>query len=379
MRIAFSAFNLDGGKSGVGTYVLGLLKSLQGIDLHNHYDLFFKKTDAGLLPNENASFHLIPTQNWLGKPIPNILWHNMIFPRLAKKNHYDLLHVPTMRRIPMVKACPLVATVHDLAPFVLEGKYDPLRMMYHKYYLKRAIHQCDRVITVSKATKADILKFTQYPEEKIDVIYSGVDARLFRPINYQVARDTIADKYGLKHAYFIYVSRIEHPGKNHLRLIQAFEQFIKREKTSHYLVLVGADWSRADLVKKYVARSDLKDRIIFLGFVPKIDIVSLYNACDLMIFPSLYEGFGFPVLEAMACGAPVICSSTPALKEIANGHAMLFDPMNVKEMSYCISLAFEEGNDLQKRERALEYARTFTWTECAKQTLQVYEKTGFPG
>lgn len=374
MHIGFSGFVLDGGRSGIATYILGLLGGLQQVDPNNQYDLFIPKKDIALLNGDNKNFHIVPSHDYVAQPIVNILWHNLVFPLLAKKNHYDLLHIPTFRRIPYFKGCRTIVTVHDLAPMTVEEKYDPLRTWYHQKVLKQLIHRCDHVITVSHATKADILHQTRYPESKISVIHSGIDSVLFSPSIPLHAKQALEIKYGLSAPFFVYVSRIEHPGKNHLNLIKAFEQFTKREQTPHKLVLAGADWNGAEVVKDYAAQSPVRDRIVFLGFVPKQDLVLLYNACDLMVFPSLYEGFGFPVLEAMACGAPVLCSYIPALEEVAGGHAYMFDPEKPEQICTLMCKALADGKETVRRTKAIEYARTFSWTECAKKVLQVYSQ-----
>lgn len=373
MRIAFSGFVADGGKSGVGTYIKGLLEGLQEIDKRNEYNLFFKETDQKVVFIKNDHFHLKISSNFVGKPIVNILWHNSVFPFLSWQKKYDVLHVPTFRRIPLVKGCRVVATVHDLGPLILPGKYDFARTCYHRFFLKNLIHRCDHVISVSQATKADIVRYTRYPEDKITVIHSGIDTTCFRPGSKVEAKQIIEKKYGVKDPFFVYVSRVEHPGKNHLNLIKAFEQFAKENAMPYRLLLAGADWSGAHVVKEYATKSFIKDRIHFLGFVSQEDVVRLYQACDLMIFPSLFEGFGFPILEAMACGARVSCSYIPALEEVAGGYAHFFDPLHPESIKESLMLSVSQEENGEYRQQQIDYARSFVWTECAKKVLKIYE------
>jgi glycosyltransferase involved in cell wall biosynthesis len=257
---------------------------------------------------------------------------------------------------------------------VVPKKYDTLHLMYHKHFLTRIIHRCDGIIAVSKSTKNDILKYTKYPESKIHLISLGINNHFYHPIPKEPARDRLIDKYDLSDPFLLYVSRIEHPGKNHIRLIQVFEELKKRNNIPHKLVIAGADWNGAEQVHEYAANSPQKDNIIFLGFAPLDDIRDLYNTCDLLVFPSLYEGFGLPVIEAMACGTRVVCSRTSSLTEIAEGYASMFDPFSHEEMYRVILEALESRHSLNDQMRNIQYASTFDWNEVAKKVVKVYEQ-----
>lgn len=352
MKIGFSCFGLGGGKSGLSTYVRALLEAMQKQDKVDQFKLFQ------------------PTP-FLEKPIVNILWHNFVLPFISKKEKLDLVHIPTIRRIPLIKGTKVIATVHDLAVFALPGKYDYLRRIYHHHFLSKLIHRCDHVIAVSHHTKADIVKYTGYPEEKITVIYSGIDHSLFRPVkDRQTAILQLQQKYGIDKPFFVYVSRIEHPGKNHLNMIKAFELFTKQYGGGYQLVLAGADWSGAEVVKQYASNSAVKDDIIFTGFAPTEDIVNFYSLCELMVFPSLYEGFGFPLLEALACGAKVASARTSSLEELGEGNVEFFDPLDPTD----IASTMEKTLLLPWKKDGIEYASQFTWKKCAREVLNTYQR-----
>ncbi len=355
MKIGFPAFVLDEGRSGVGKYIISLLETLEKEDKKNTYEVFLPSSDSTLLSFTNPRFQKIITPDFLRSPLPSILWHNAA---LALKK-MDVVHIPTMRRIPLVKGCKVVTTVHDLAPFVVAGKYDPIRTFYHKEILSRLIFRSDRLIAVSHSTKNDLMKFMGVPEEKITVIYSGIDKTVYCP------RQNIppAEK-----PFLVYVSRIEHPGKNHILLMEAFASWKKKTKAPHQLLFVGADWSGADVVKSFAKGLPVRDEIHFLGYVSQEAIVNLYNLCALAIYPSLYEGFGFPVLEAMGCGAPVICSEGSSLYEIAEGRAVFFDPLSSSSLEQAISLGL-----MQKRGENVAYAHSFDWKKTATEVVEVYE------
>ncbi len=374
LRIGFSSFVLDGGKSGIATYVRHLLRHLQKLDFENHYDVFLAKRDQVLVPFSNPHFKGLFYPDFIAKPILNVAWHQFYLPFLSYRKGYDLIHIPTIRRIPYIKSSKVVATIHDLAPFIIPKKYDPLRQFYHQHILRKCVHRCDHVITVSQSTKSDIIRFLDYPESRISVIYSGINSIDYHPIPKEEAQEYISTRFGITDPFFIYVSRLEHPGKNHLNLIKAFELFKAKYQTSHQLILVGADWSGADIIKYTVKNSPAKHAIKLMGFLPISDIVNLYSATYLMIFPSLYEGFGFPILEASACGAQVICSNSSSMKEIANDYIQTFDPFQPEDILKSIEKATEHPLEESEKTRLQQYVQTFTWDRTAQQVLDIYKK-----
>lgn len=372
LKIGFTGFVLDRGRSGIGTYVKCLLGALSEIDLKNRYDVYLSQAESHCLSPLHHNFHLHRWPNMFENPALSILWQNAYLPVLARRA--SLIHVPTIRRIPLIKGAPLIATIHDMIGFVLPQSYDRLRQFYYEKVLRHLILRCDALIAVSQQTKQDIIKYTGFSADKIHVIYSGIDALTYQPQERGLAQDAMAHKRMISQPFLLYVSRIEHPRKNHVNLITAFEDFKKKQGSNHLLLLVGADWKGAEAVKERIAESPYQTDIRLLGFLPQEELVAAYSAADLVIFPSLYEGFGFPLLEAMACGAPVICSNTSALAELATGYAELFDPLDPLDMSRAIAKAL---NDLQKTarlEKARIYATGFNWLDTARQVLAVYEK-----
>lgn len=372
MKVGFSGFVLDGGKSGVSTYILELLKALYENDSENQYDLMLNKQDIHLIEHLRDKIAISPYSTSWSHPIANILWHNCVLPFTSFQKQYDVVHIPDNRRVPFVKGSKIVTTTHDLGPIHLFGKYDSVRTFYHKQVLTRSIHTSDHVICVSQATKNDVIRFTGYPEDKISVIYSGINTERFRPLPKEEVRERLIERYLLGKPYFIYVSRIEHPAKNHINLIKAFELFRDQYKINHQLVFVGATWFRGDEVYKFAKKSRYSKDILFLGFIPPEDVVDLYNGADAMVFPSLHEGFGFPLLEAMACGTPVACSNTTSLGELGKGYAHLFDPLEPADI--CGKMALAQTQTTERTEKCLQYARSFNWNQAAKDVIDVYKK-----
>ena len=359
---------MQGGKSGIATYIRNLIRFLQLEDENNQYDLLVARNEADLIPLTHPNFEKVCSPSFMNQPLINLGWHNA---GLDQKK-YDLLHIPSYRRIPLIKKTKLVATVHDLAAFSVDAKYDPVRMFFNRSIVPGMIRNADHVIAVSQATKDDLVRKIGYPEEHISVIYSGINHDLFRPQTKRDACDKLSMHHGLENPFFVYVSRLEHPAKNHIRLIEAFEQFKQKHDSAHQLVLAGADWQGAEIIRARAAQSAVKDDIIFLGFVPLKSLPWLYSGCDLMIYPSLFEGFGFPILEALACGASVACSNTSSMKEIARDLIPTFDPTRTAELLLSMETYAGGAETAERVARGIEYANTFTWRKTASQVMGVY-------
>lgn len=368
MKIGFSTFVMQGGRSGVAAYIRDLLHFLQLEDAENTYELLMARNEADLVPLTNPNFGKKLYPAFVNQPLINLAWHNLGLPQ----TRYDLLHIPSYRRIPLLKRTKIVATVHDLAAFSVEAKYGRARMFFNRKLVPAMIRRADHIIAVSHSTKTDIVRFTGYPEERISVVYSGINHDVFRPVPAAEAREKLAMLHGLDKPFFTYVSRLEHPAKNHIRLIEAFERFKLENDSAHQLVFAGADWHGADAIRARAAGSPVKDDIVFLGFAPLKSIPLLYSACDLMVYPSLFEGFGFPILEALACGAPVACSKTSSMKEIAGTLVPTFDPASVEEIFQGLEAAVSKGWNPETRARGTEYALTFDWRKTAQCVMGVY-------
>lgn len=375
MKIGFSAFVMQGGRSGVAAYIRELLRHLQQKDAENLYDILLPARETDLIEADSLNFSKRLFSDLIAQPVVNIAWHNTALPFLSRKSAFDLLHIPSYRRIPLVKSCPVVATVHDVATLSMDAKYDAARMFYNRRIVPLQIRRADHIITVSHYSKKDIVELVGVPEEKITVIYSGINHQVFHPRDQQTAREKLAETYDLHRPFIFYLSRLEHPAKNHIRLIEAFERFKAETDSAHQLVLPGADWNGADAIRKRAAESPVHDDILFPGFVELDDLPLFYSACDLMAFPSLFEGFGFPIVEALACGAPVICSNTSSMSEIAGDVVPKFNPFRTDSIFECLETVLSEGWSEEKRQRGLDYAAQFDWNRAACKTLEIYKKT----
>jgi len=374
MKIGFSTFALQGGRSGVSTYIRDLLRFLQIADAENEYQLLMARKDADLIPLTNRNFSKRISSSFTSQPLVNLAWHNTVLAGIGKE--FDLVHIPTARRIPLVKRTRVVATVHDLAAYSVAAKYDRARMYFNRSMVPAMIRNADHVIAVSRFTRNDIVKYAGVPEERISVVYSGINHDLFKPLPKDEARDRLQMLHGMEKPFFIYVSRLEHPAKNHVRLIEAFERFKLENDSAHQLVFAGADWNGAETIRARAAESPVKDDILLLGFVPAKSLPLLYSGCDLMVFPSLFEGFGFPIIEALACGASVICSRSSSMEELAGNLIPTFDPLDPNAIFECMETAVSQGYDAEQRARGMEYALTFDWRNTARNVMEIYRSVG---
>lgn len=370
MKIGFSTFVLDGGQTGIATYIRELLRFLQLEDTENEYRLLMSRRDADLVPLTSRNFSKRISPSFAAHPLLNLAWHNTMLAGIGKQ--LDLVHIPSARRIPVVKRTRVVATVHDLAAYSVHAKYDRARMCFNRSIVPAMIRNADHVIAVSQFTKNDIIRYAGVPEERISVVYSGINHDVFRPIPKDVARDRLQMQHGLEKPFFVYVSRLEHPAKNHVRLIEAFERFKLENDSAHQLVFAGAEWSGAKIIRARAEVSPVKDDILFLGFVPAGSLPLLYSGCDLMIFPSLFEGFGFPIIEALACGTAVICAKGSSMRELAGNLIPTFDPLDPNDIFESMEGAVSRERNAEERARGMEYAKTFNWRGTARRVMEIY-------
>jgi glycosyltransferase involved in cell wall biosynthesis len=374
MRIGISTSVIQRGKSGVGQYVFALLRALLSANHQHKLVLFVLEEDLPLFAFAKDKAELVPVPEKFRPPVKNILWHQMRLPKLVRNLRLDVLHIPSYRRMLWPRPCPLVSTIHDLAPFHVAEKYDWKRMFYGRVIARRLAQRQDRIIAISEYTARDIEKFFGLPGERIAVIHNGLDQERFHPGSREQAIINAANRFGLRHSFFLYVSRLEHPGKNHVRLISAFEDFKTTFPCNWQLALAGGDWHGAEIIHEAIRKSKFANDIRSLGFVPDEQLPELYRAADVFVYPSLHEGFGLPPIEAMACGCPVITSTRGALAEVVGDAAAIVEPENVHSIADKLRLlASVEGERNRLKTIGVEHARKFDWNKAATETMKAYE------
>jgi glycosyltransferase involved in cell wall biosynthesis len=374
MRIGFSTSVIQRGKTGIAQYAFALLRALLPGAGQHRFLLFVLEEDLPLFGFVKNHMELVPVAEKFRPPVRNIAWHQTHLPRLARQHQLDILHVPSYRRLLWSRPCRLVATIHDLAPFHVSRKYDWKRMLYGRVFVRRLARRQDQIIAISENTARDIARFFGLRRERMKVIHNGIEHGRFYPGSRHEAQVRISQAYPLQRPFLLYVARLEHPGKNHVRLVSAFEEFKRASRSDWQLALGGSDWHGAEVIHEAIKSSPFAADIKCLGFVPDDDLPDLYRAAEVFVYPSLYEGFGLPPLEAMACGCPVIASARGSLGEVLGDAALVVEPEDVPAMArQLLLMATDETVRNRQRAAGLAQAAKFDWKRTAEETLKVYE------
>lgn len=374
MKIALSTSVIQRGKTGVAQYVFALVRALLPHADRHEIHLLVLEQDLPLFAFAGDRVQRIAVPERFRPAVRNVLWHQTVLPAWLRRHRIDVVHVPSYRRMLWRAPCATVATIHDLAPFHIAGKYDLARMFYGRVVVRRLARRQDAVIAISANTAGDIAQFFGLPVTRQNVILNGIDHARFSPGDPAQAAADASARWKLDRPFFLYVSRLEHPAKNHVRLIEAFSRFKADTGLDWLLALGGTDWHGAAHVHAAAAASPFAADIRFLGFVDDAVLPDLYRAASALVYPSLYEGFGFPPVEAMACGCPVLSSTRGSLGEVVGDAAATLDPENVADIGAGLQrLATDAPYRTRLREAGFRNARRFDWSDNAAKVLAVYE------
>ena len=374
MKIGISTSVIQRGKTGIAHYLFSLLNELKSSTDEHSFVLFVLEEDAPLFNFLEGSMEIVRIAEKHRPAVANILWHQTELPRLCAQLNLDAIHVPSYRRLLFRAPCAKIGTIHDLAPFHVRGKYDIARMIYGRYVVKNLARRQDALITVSRTTARDVTRFFGIPEDRIDVVHNGLNHDRFQPLS-SPDDDAVLKHFHLDAPYFLYIARLEHPGKNHVRLIEAFNQFKSATNSKQLLVLGGADWHGAEAIHKAAEASPFARDIRRVGYISDAQLPGLYRRATAMTYPSLFEGFGMPPVEAMACNCPVICSDRGSLAEIAAPAACIVDPENIPQIADALRrVALDPSFAENLRRSGLQHAARFNWKHAAAATLAVYER-----
>ncbi len=375
MKIGISTSVIQRGKTGIAQYLFALLRAFKARGKEHEFTLFVLEEDLPLFDFALGNMTVVPVPEKYRPAVKNIHWHQFELPKFARELQLDVLHIPSYRRLLWQQPCATVATIHDLAPFHVADKYDWKRMLYGRVIVKRLAHRQHEIIAISENTARDIVHYFGVQRDRITVIHNGVDHERFQPGSRETARKLVADTHGLKAPFFLYVARLEHPGKNHIRLIQAFNEFKATTGSKWQLVFGGSDWHGAEEIHKAIKASPVSSDIRSLGFVADAALPTLYRAADCFIYPSLYEGFGLPPVEAMACGTPVISSARGSLGEVVGNAAVIVDPEDIGQMKQKMTELSTNPAMRDKLSRGgLAHAKLFNWHDAAEKTLHIYAR-----
>jgi glycosyltransferase involved in cell wall biosynthesis len=374
MKIGIDTFACDGGNSGIGIYTMQLLKRIPPSDAL--FELFGWEFDRFAFSEAAPNMEFISKCRYTGK-FANSLWHIFRYPEFAAKRAYDGCFFPAAHKmLPLDSPCPSIGVVHDMAEWRKEcpqGRYSP---SFTRAMLPNALRKLERIIAVSHWVKQELIEIAGINESLIEVVPNGIDTEAFHPRSRNEESVVLIQPFSFRRPYILYTSRIEYPMKNHVRLIKAFNIFRERTKFPHRLVLAGMESRGAKKVRKIAAASPYRSDIFFTGQFPQKSLPELYSGADIVVIPSVYEGFGLGILEAMASGVPVACARAASLPETAEHAALYFDPADEEDIAdRMVTLTSKRDIYRECRRLGLERSQLFSWDRCAEKTLQTIHET----
>lgn len=370
MKIAIDLRGLHSGKiSGVENYIVNILERLVQMDHRNTYMLFenaFRPKDYRHLKFVNAQL----IQRRLPNKLFNVALKSLRQPGFERYfGEFDCLFLPNLNLFSIRTKTKLVVTVHDLSPIVAPGFYNLRRRLWHRLVnFRKTLERADHIIAVSEYTKADLIRLFGLPPQKITVVYSGIDPNLFKPNLPEDKLRQVRNIYGLPGDYILFLNTLE-PRKNLVNFIKAFEKV----KQPVSLVIGGKKgWKYAQIFDT-INRSPKRRRISYLGYVPEEHKPYLVRLARLVGFPSFYEGFGFPALEALSLGVPVLASQVTSLPEAVEDAAVMVDPYSIDDMARGMeTLLTDEALRRALSAKGLRQAAKFRWEDSARKMLGIF-------
>lgn len=370
MKIAIDLTQLPNQLTGVGFYMENLVKGLASVDNDNEYYLFLKRSALSAFRVDNKRFKYIAVPKY--PFIIRVLWEQLILPIYLLFMRIDLLHSPHYTTPLFGWWFKRVVTFHDMTFFLFPKMHQRWKVGYFRTMIRLSARRADRIISVSNSTTRDIINKLRVPAVKIRTIQLAVSPE-YKPGLDQHRIEAVKNKYGLPAEYILFVGTIE-PRKNIIGLVRAYQALPPAIKERFSLVIVGKKgWHYKELFAEIENSSD-RNRIVFPGYIPEDDLPAVYNGAVLFVYPSFYEGFGIPVLEALSCGVPTITSNISSMPEVAVDAGLLVDPNNVEEVTRGIMLVLGEPDRAKKMvELGLKKAAAFSWQKCAQETLAIYK------
>ena len=383
MRIGIDArtiLNPEKGEAiGVGHYTYQLIRHLLKLDTQNEYVLFFdfrvREKDVKKFTQSNVKIKFYPFSDYK-KYLP-MAYSEILGMATLTKEKLDVLHSTSPdSRIPVAYGGKCVVTFHDLAVYNCPQCFPALKMTRSKAVLNMMASKADKIIAVSNSIKEDVQKQFKTKADKIEVIYSGLDKRFFD--NPEANSQKVLAKFGIEKKYILFLGTLE-PSKNITRLLEAFQKFKEKyqklnHKFDYQLVVAGKRGWLSNEYLQTVKDFGLSKDVVFTGYVVGDELVPLFKGAQFFVMPSLYEGFGMTVLEALATGTPSIISKVSSLPEIADGAAYYVNPLDTTEIAEAmIKFATDENFKNSFIAKGLEQAKKFDWDKAARETLEVYK------
>lgn len=353
--------------AGIARYMFHLLRELPGAANAFQLDVYATEPLAPtLFPDVTIHTTRLPAH----KPLARILWEQTLLPLDLLQQNYALLHSLAYVS-PLINRTRTIVTLYDLSFYLYPEYFRPFHRLYLQWGTRFSIRRAERIITISESTKRDAVRLLRLAPEKIDVAVPGVDEEFFKPVSAETIARFRRDK-NLPEHFVLFIGTRE-PRKNIASLIRAFALLQGRTKYTYKLVLAGGRGWMDEEIPKVLEATGMSDQVLFPGFVPHEELPLWYRAADAFVYPSQYEGFGMPALEALASGTPVITSNVSSLPEAVGDAALLIDPQSPEQIADDLVRLLDDGDLCQAlRARGLEHARQFTWTRTAQVTARSY-------
>ncbi len=364
MRILVDCIPYDDNKSGISVYTRNVVRELAAAG--QELTLLLEPGAEKFFPGFNCR----NAPSWTSRPALSMLWHLFCLPWQLRRSEFDfLLLTAANRRALAFYPLPTIAVVHDLSQYHIPRKYSRLRMFYLKNVLPFFVRRATLVVAVSHSTAQDLEKFWGIPRSRTAVCYNGLSPLPAGQTGWCAAQQLESKKY------ILYVSRLEHPGKNHLNLITAYSQLPAALRAEYKLVLAGSDWQDAEIIKNAAAALPKPGEVLFPGFVCAEDLYEMYSNAKMYVFPSFFEGFGLSLIEAMACGIPCACSNNSSLGEIGQQAAALFPPAETEKIAAAmLKILSDEEYARSLVEAGRHRAADFDWRKHAEAILHLSEQ-----
>ena len=365
MRIAFDGTTLRPARTGVGYYTEHLLHHLVRESADDEIIVVSNRPLDTTCPLPPEVRVVVSSSR-----VPRIVWMQTIAPRLLRRLRVDVAHF-TNGMVPLALSVPTVVTIHDMSLTMFPKYHPPRRVLLNRPLVDLAARRADAIITVSESAKRDIVRLYGSQAERIHVVHEAA-APSFQPVRDRAVLARVRERYDLADRFILYVGTIE-PRKNLPKLIEGFASRRKSGQLPHQLVCAGPyGWLSRD-IEDLIDRLQIEDAVRFTGYVPFGDLAALYSLAEMFVFPSLYEGFGLPVIEAMACGTPVVTGHVAALEEVGGGAVEQVGHLDADSLGDAM---VRLAGDRQHRERlstlGRERAQLFSWERAARETLKVY-------
>jgi glycosyltransferase involved in cell wall biosynthesis len=369
IRIAIDALESTlNNKVGMGHYCCNLIKALSLADFNNQYSLYVKKSRDFDLTAANPNFKYVQ----LGSPLIRSFWSQIRLPLELVFSRPDILHVPTGHKLPFNCPKKSIVTIHDLAFLKFPQYFRSGTRQRSAFFTKDAVLRAKKIIAISQSTKKDILDFYGVDDKKVEVVYHGVDRSFFQKPE-KDEEQAVLNKFSINMPFILYVGVLQ-PRKNISRMILAFKQILSRFKGNLQLVIAGNKGWMYEEIFNTVKQAGIEDRVVFTGYVSVEEVISLLHKARIFVLVSLYEGFGLPLVEAMAAQVPIISSNVSSIPEVVGQAGLLVDPYDQDQIAGAMLDILENPSlAVDLIEKANKRVKDFSWQQAASKTLEIYE------